>query len=62
VVHRAKNARLEITGPVPWIDDFFSKRVERHRVDREVAPARSVLERQPRVALHDEALVAASGL
>ena len=57
-----QEAQVKVGAPVEGIDQLAGQRIPRHRVDREIAPARGVRERQRRIAVHAKALVAAPGL
>ena len=59
-VYRAKQTPLEIGAAVHRIHVLAGQRIPRDRVDREVAPARRLVERHEWVAAHFKALVPAS--
>ena len=61
-VDHAQHARVEVRASAARIEVLVGERIPRDRVDREVAAARRLVERHARVALDEEAAVAAADL
>ncbi len=61
-VHGAQDAGLEVAPTAPRVDDLAGRRVEEHRVHREVAAARGLLDREGGIALDRDAAVAGAHL
>ena len=61
-VHRAQEAGLEVAPAAPGVEELARGRVEEHRVDREVAAARGLLDRERGVALDRDSPVTRADL
>ena len=61
-IDHAQEAPLEIGAAVERIEVLGGQRIPRNGVDGEIAPPRGLLDRHLRIAGHDEAAMAASGL